>query len=424
MARFSSLERLIASFLSKMPKLKLFLKELYIFFNYLIYRKNHKICLLTTDIDRITFVNSTNEIFETFFGYYDKSPSNERGWLVFYMSKILTYHLPNSICPLKIAIKNLKTNESKIISESLSYNWQQGARTQWLNNDLVIYNDFREGRYVAVVWSMKQDSEIRQFDMPIQDAYNTEYYLSINYRRIMNLRPDYGYRNLPLLSDKEMKDLQNDGIWKVDYQSGEGVLVHSLQKIIDCGYKPVFDKCLHKVNHVMINKTGTGFIFIHRFYRGKRRFDRLMYSDFKTLRVLADDGMVSHCCWVDNDTIFGYLKYKKKDGFYFYSFKDGFRLCKEVTDLNMGDGHPSCWKDWIVMDSYPDKSRMQHLMLYNRSTGNILPLLEVYHSLAYKNQTRCDLHPRFSEDGRLIFFDSVYTGRRTLCYVDVSKITQ
>ena len=42
----------------------------------------------------------------------------------------------------------------------------------------------------------------------------------------------------------------------------------------------------------------------------------------------------------------------------------------------------------------------------------------------YKGQTRCDLHPRFSADGRKVFFDSVYSGKRRLCFVDVSNIVK
>lgn len=412
---------MISSLLSKTPGLKQLIKYVYIHIIAIVYYKCYRIRLLSNELKGVGSVNLNCS--ETFFGYYDKSPENEDKCIIVHETELSTRQVPDPAIPLKIVLINAKTQECRTIGNSFSYTWQQGARTQWLNKDLVIYNDFREGRYVAVVWSMDQTREVRQFDFPVQDAFGTEYYLSINYRRIMNLRPDYGYRNLPLLSDEEIRDLQNDGIRKVNYHSGKCVLVHKLQEIIDCNYKPIFDKCLHKVNHVMINKTGTGFIFIHRYYQNKRRYDRLMYSDFKSLKVLVDDGMVSHCCWINDDMVLGYWQVKDKDGYYICDVPTGrITECPGMNGLGVGDGHPSCYKDWIVFDSYPDKSRMQKLFLYNMSSAKVIPLLEVYQSPRFMNQTRCDLHPRFSPDGKLVFFDTVYSGKRQLCYVDVSSV--
>lgn len=49
-------------------------------------------------------------------------------------------------------------------------------------------------------------------------------------------------------------------------------------------------------------------------------------------------------------------------------------------------------------------------------------LLEVKHGLKFQGEGRCDLHPRFSQDGKYISFDSVMTGKRRQYYVDVSDI--
>ena len=87
-----------------------------------------------------------------------------------------------------------------------------------------------------------------------------------------------------------------------------------------------------------------------------------------------------------------------------------------------GDGHPTVYGEWIAFDTYPDKSRMQHLYLYHIKTCELFPLLELYHGLKYTGECRCDLHPRFSKDGRYVFFDTVYLGKRTLCYIDISRI--
>ncbi len=57
---------------------------------------------------------------------------------------------------------------------------------------------------------------------------------------------------------------------------------------------------------------------------------------------------------------------------------------------------------------------MQHLLLCNWKSGEIRRLGEFFHGFAYFGETRCDLHPRFSPDGKKIYFDSVFNGRRGL----------
>lgn len=421
MANFNSKERFLASFLSRVPWMKQLVKSLYIWCNFMFFRKRYRFKFLIKDNNKLQ-IGTICPNKETFWGYYDKTPSNGN-IVAFHSSRISTKLLPDPHIPVDMYVKNWVDGSLSLIGHSFTYNWQQGARVQWLSGNLLIYNDFRQGSYRAVVYSVAEGREIRTFDYPVQDAYGTSYFLSINYRRIMCLRPDYGYRNLPRLSDCDLRDLEKDGILRVDYTSGQTVLVHSLKEVIDCNSKPYFTDCLHKVNHVMINNTGTGFIFIHRYYRGKRRYDRLMYSDFKSLKVLVDDGMVSHCCWINDDTVLGYWRVKDKDGYYICEVTSGrITECPEMNGLGVGDGHPSCYKDWIVFDSYPDKSRMQKLFLYDMKNVKVIPLLEVYQSPRFMNQTRCDLHPRFSPDGRFVFFDTVYTGKRQLCYVDVSSV--
>ena len=72
----------------------------------------------------------------------------------------------------------------------------------------------------------------------------------------------------------------------------------------------------------------------------------------------------------------------------------------------------------IKIDSYPDKSRMQHLVAYNMETDMLFPLLELYHPMKYFGKNRCDLHPRFSETGEYITLDSVHDGKRHQYIID------
>ena len=94
-------------------------------------------------------------------------------------------------------------------------------------------------------------------------------------------------------------------------------------------------------------------------------------------------------------------------------------VCEELSNLGNGDGHPTCCGKKIVVDTYPDRSRMQHLILFDMETRNVVELLEVFHGLKYMYETRCDMHPRFASDGSGVYFDSVYGGTRALCKVQL-----
>lgn len=423
MTQFSQKERLIASLLSSTPLLKRFIKKAYVVLNYAIHRKRYRMLVLIQN-KTINLIEPLSIKNETFFGYYDKSPENCNGLVIFNETQADTKRKPTINKPLFINILNLDSKIINPIGRSYSYTWQQGCRAQWISGTKLVYNFFESGKYKCGLFDIIQSKIIKTYDFPVQDSFFEDYYLSLNYTRIMNLRPDYGYRNLPLLSDTEMKELRHDGIWKVDFTTGTGTLILKLEDI--CNLKPqkTFKNALHKVNHVMISPDGKGFIFIHRWYVGVRRYDRLIYCDFKSLKVLSSEDMVSHMCWIDSNTIFGYLRHNGKDGFYFIKIITGdFIPCTELTSLGNGDGHPSAWGDWIVIDTYPDKSQLQHLYLYNRVTGLITPLIEIFHGIKYYGESRCDLHPRFSPDGRKIYFDTVYGKKRRLAFIDVTSIT-
>lgn len=424
MSQFSPSERLIARLLSATPRLKGFIKLVYINVSYIFNRKGYKSRILLNLIREVKLIEPIESADETFFGYYDKSPESGSGWVIFNETTHSTHKKPTSNKPLQINILNLATKKLIPISDTFSYNWQQGCRAQWLDDNNLMFNVFDGGGYKSCVYNINSERVVKIYDKSVQDTCGLDYFLSINYRRVMSLRPDYGYRNQPLMSHDELNDTVNDGIWRIDFSTANETLVLSLDDLIKFSPKSTFKNAYHKVNHVMISPSGQSFIFMHRWYSSGRRHDRLVWSDFSNLRLLSDEEMVSHMCWIDDNTLFGYLRHAGVDGFYFINISTGeFSACKAINDLKSGDGHPVHYNGWIVFDSYPDKSRMQHLYLYNIKSNSVLKLLELFQSTIYQGESRCDLHPRFSPDGSRIYFDTVYSGARRLAFIDVSNIT-
>lgn len=420
MSSFNPIERAVSRFLGKFPFLKKVAKTTYSHLVYIKYRKSYK---YQTSFD----LEHVRDESESFFGYYDKSPSTCKGFVLSHISKSVTSVFSDKEKSVEVALFTPGFVEKLWSANTTAYNWQQGARLHWLNDELFIYNDFdsTNQRYVAKVMSSKTLQQVKLFAFPVQDSFGTEYFLSLNYRRLMTLRPDYGYRNMPTMNEAELQELDNDGIWRVDYKTGKSVLLVSLEKMCKVAPKPNFSSALHKTNHVMISPDGSRFIFMHRYFIGQRRFDRLMLGDVETgdIKLLSDYGMVSHCFWVDNDSILGYMRGPDgEDGYWLIDISTkNFKPLMRDKLAKYGDGHPHVHGDWFVTDTYPDKARMQHLLLCNWKTGEVKELGEFFHGFEYSGETRCDLHPRFSPDGKAVYFDSVFTGKRQLYRMDIAK---
>ena len=106
------------------------------------------------------------------------------------------------------------------------------------------------------------------------------------------------------------------------------------------------------------------------------------------------------------------------DNFYKIDITSNTKVLLSEKLKDFGDGHPSFHKNKMLFDSYPDRSRMQHLYIYDMDNDSVEEIGEFYGSLKYYGETRCDLHPRWSEDGKNIFLDSVHEGKRYLYTLD------
>ena len=76
------------------------------------------------------------------------------------------------------------------------------------------------------------------------------------------------------------------------------------------------------------------------------------------------------------------------------------------------------YKNKMLFDSYPDRSRMQHLYTYDMEKDEIEKLGSFISPLRYYGENRCDLHPKWSFNGKDIFIDSTYDGKRKLYYLN------
>ena len=79
---------------------------------------------------------------------------------------------------------------------------------------------------------------------------------------------------------------------------------------------------------------------------------------------------------------------------------------------------------WLLSDTYPDSQTHERvLFLYDMDTSRRIDLGSFWADPELSKENRCDLHPRWSRDGRHICIDSVHEpGERQMYVIDVGDI--
>lgn len=368
---------------------------------------------------------------EHFYGYYDKSPWDATGRYILCMKSKDTWSYPDPVESAELLLLDLEEGGScRVIATTHSWNVQQGCMLQWLGPDYssrIIYNDVHEGQYCSVVKEVISGKE-RILPMPVYTvSADGKTALTLDFSRLHNLRPGYGYAAL-LETTKGVSLPDATCIWKMDIESGE---VEPLLKYTDFAkFQPRSEMheegSVHKVNHLMLSPNGKRFMVLYRWYCGQRKYTRLITCniDGKDMYLLSDDDMVSHCYWKDDEHIIAFEN-KRDGGTGYYLMKDKTQEYQHLWPQLSNDGHPSyCPTDnsLVVFDTYPDRARIQEVKIA-RDTDvegkDIRVLARVFAPFKYDNDTRCDLHPRWSRDGKQICFDACFEGHRGLYVVNV-----
>lgn len=372
---------------------------------------------------------------EYFFGYYDKSPWDAAGRYMLCMRADNTWSEPDPLSTAEIILIDTKCNHNdnlnfRVLAETKTWNVQQGCMAQWLGPDYstkIIYNDLRNGEYCSVILEVDTGKE-QVLPMSIYTiSSDGKTALSLDFSRLHSLRLGYGYAALPEKT-KGMALPDETCIWKMDVETGK---VIPLLKYTDfASFQPRKEMqeqgAVHKVNHLMLSPNGKRFMVLYRWYCGQRKYTRLITCnvDGTDMYLLSDDDMVSHCYWKDDEHIIAFEN-KFGEGTGYYLMKDKTQEYTHLWPELSNDGHPSyCPTDnsLVMFDTYPDRSRIQEVKVA-RDTDvegkNIKVLARVFAPFKYDNDTRCDLHPRWSRDGKKICFDACFEGHRGLYMVDV-----
>ncbi len=329
------------------------------------------------------------------------------------------------------------------IGKSNAWGWQQGCMLQWVGDqgDTILWNDRDGDSFVCRIFS-RSDGKLRTLQRPIYTiSADGSFGLSVDFRRIDNLRPGYGYDGLadPNVSQRAPED---SGIWRVDLKTGKDELILSLADVAQIPW-PDGDRhpeAWHYFNHLLINPAGDRFIVLHR-YRPKFDPATLTYEGGFVTRmftanvdgsdrfVLDPSGYTSHFIWKDDKDVTMWTRpHGKQSGF--YVFTDQTRKVQAVGQDKMPtNGHNTYlaapYNDWILNDTYPDrKTSRQTVFLYHVPSGRRFDLGHFPSPAAYRGEWRCDTHPRSSDDGTQVAIDSPHDGGRQIYVMDIKKLLE
>lgn len=420
------LEQKINYQLNKYPAVKKVVKSIYQHGMYAISKR----IKAEGDIVRVSPDDSNHEYF---FGYYDKSPWDITDRFILCLKANDTWSDVSPKEKADILLIDTQKSESdpnrvKKIAETRAWNVQQACMLQWLGPDFssrIIYNDFRDNKYVSVILNITTGEE-RVLGAPTYSvSADGKTALTLDFSRLYNLRPGYGYYNLTETT-KGVALPDTTAVWKINLDSGD---ITPLLKYTDfAAFQPrpeMLEKgAIHKVNHLMISPNGQRFMVLYRWFNGERKYTRLITCniDGKDMYVLSDDDMVSHCFWKDDEHILAFEN-KKSSGTGYYLMKDKTQEYQHCWPELTGDGHPSYSPDrsHIVTDSYPDRARIQYLRVMDDEDTKPKIIAKVFSPFKYDNDTRCDLHPRWNHKGDNICFDGVFEGHRGIYFARVKE---
>jgi hypothetical protein len=419
------------------------------------------------------------------FGYYDKSPWDAAGRRLLALQAPFCDRSPGAGDAATLGFVDLADEQRFVpFAQTRAWNWQQGCMLQWLPpaaDGLVIYNDRDGGRFISVIRDVLSGNVVRRLPLPVYAvSHDGTQALSLNFSRLHRERPGYGYAGVP---DpwRDVPEPRDDGIYWMDLETGRHRPIISIAQLAAMHRDQSMEGAVHRFNHLQFSPNDARFIFLHRWrpaagklrvsqrlkgasgglerllsrreefseanlrrrlelgLRGLRRLVVRQYGmhsniltrlctarpDGTDIVVHRDMEKVSHFDWRDPERILAWGCYRDVWGFYLVD--DGSGQAVPIGPEAMSeDGHCSYSPDperrWILSDGGPDNDDRRTLYVYDTRRHLRFDLGRFYSPPKLADDFRCDLHPRWSRDGRQVCIDSAHDDTRQLYVLDVSAV--
>lgn len=375
--------------------------------------------------------------------------------------------------------------------ETTAYNFPQGARQLWSPHGGFWVN-VRVDDHWGAVRVGENGTRLQTIGQALY-AMSTDGAIGwgLNFARLNRLA-GYGYTGLADRTSSEAAP-EFDGIWEVDLVSGATRLLVSIRDVAAASAGQIGEGH-HYVTHMVPSPSNHRLLFLHRYWLGDGGLHHRLMSvrtDGTDLRCHAE-GVLSHFDWRDNQRVViwgragarvdrlrrhpllqvpgvrplaGLAKRFIKQA---AGNREALRMHFLEIDLEDNsavplwpeilekDGHPMFCpfdRQWLIVDTYPDRDGVRSLSLLNVETGRVVvagsyPMLrsrpdtsrlqETFEHIEphlvksvgaedlafWRSGLHCDLHPRWKSDGTAACFDSIHEGTRQMYRVDTASIIQ
>ncbi len=306
------------------------------------------------------------------------------------------------------------------LAETGAWNFQQGNMAHWLGtspDSLIIYNDIRDGQTVSVILNVHTGEELNVFPFPIASVSpDGKEAVSINFSRVGEARPHYGYAGYGQDAQRDVKFPDNDGLFLLNLETGDARLIVSFSDLKD-QVPDIEPGGMQYIDHTLFSKEGSRLMFLARAIPERNTTCFTVDRDGANLqRCFPDHWGGSHFDWLTDDRLMVTAEYKGKQYSHilFTAGEDDYRrLGNGLLDY---DGHGTFSPDgrWMITDTYPEGGfNDQKIYLMDMETEAVLSLGRYPHSEEHHSfGTRCDIHVRWRPDGKMFGFNSTHTGSR------------
>jgi len=376
------------------------------------------------------------------FGYYDKLQFDPSGRYVLGMEVGYEHRSPEANDEIRVGMIDLLDNDRWTdLGSSLSWGWQQGCMLQWIpgSSEEIIWNDRQDDRFVSHILNIKTGKKRTLSKAIYALSPDGTWAIGTEFSRIQNLRPGYGYAGVADVYEN-IKAPKEIGLYKINLKTGNDKMLFTLADLASIPHNGTsVVNNFHWFNHLLVNTDGSRFTFLHRWRPQRLERQKMATGGFVTrmftasadgqdLYCIDPSGFTSHFIWKDPSHINAFTKPEgQPQGFYVIQDKTGKyeRIGAEKMPVN---GHQTYLpkgngQEWLLCDNYANsKSRLQTPYIYHVTTGQRTDLGSFKLPLTYAGEWRCDLHPRFSPDGKRVCIDSPHGGNgRQLYLIDIEK---
>ena len=387
------------------------------------------------------WINLTPQPGHYTFGYYDRRPWDSENRFHLALRIPQQERLPEPGERADVGYVDRASRRFHKVTETLAWCHQQGSMTLWLKHHPLTFitNDFVQegGVWVPIARQFSlEDGKVGRYEVPIYAmSRDGRWGATLNFARIP--RRGYSYALAPLPVDDPEPDLDDDGLFLVDMHSGETRLIASYRRLIDAHPMPYdLEGRYMWLNHTIFNCDGSRVMVLFRTTPApnqpspRRTYMYTMRLDGSDLRCSLSDiywrRSISHQIWGRTPTeILIDANWFERGSEYVVFDESVCPFQAQRLSSGMGpSGHLQFSPDgsWLVADTYPNADGIQRLALVETATGEVTEIGRFRHQTpGAVGDMRCDLHPRWSADGRLLTVDTIHEGERNIAMLDLSQ---